>query len=429
MKNIDTKNIKGVFDYTGKEELIRNKIKEVLKTNFEKYGYESLETSILYNYDLLAHKYDEDAEILKEMYTLTDQGNRKLALRYDLTMPFCKVIANKKDLRLPFKRYEMGPVFRNGPVKTGRNREFYQCDADVVGLSGPSIEVEQFQLVVDTFNQLGIDIIIKWNNRKFMSGLISYCNVKDKDIEKCISILDKLEKITKEELILEFKKIDLHDEEIENLMHLFNLSLEEYNDKFKDVDNDLIKEGLKEINELNNYIIELDLKDSTCFTPTLARGLSIYTGVVYEFFDKQKRLTCSLGGGGRYDKIITEFISDGREYPAIGLSFGLEPIYNILKEIEDDKALVDVYIIPLDTTSICLKLARLLRNNNIKTLVELNNRKVKKCFEYASKEKIKYVIVVGSDELEDNLYTIKNMDTGIEEKLTVEEIVDKLRKK
>ena len=162
MKTINTQNLKGVTDYYGKELLIRNKIINILKETFENYGYSPLDSSILYNYDILAYKYQEGAEILNERYTLRDQGNRQLGLRYDLTIPFCKVISNEKDLRLPFRRYEIGKVFRNGPVKLGRCREFYQCDIDVVGIDGVDIEIEQILLVLNVFEKLGINILVKW---------------------------------------------------------------------------------------------------------------------------------------------------------------------------------------------------------------------------------------------------------------------------
>lgn len=425
MKKTDVGNLKGVFDYIGKEEIIRNKIRTILKNNFEKYGYSPAETSTLYNYDLLAYKYDDDAEILNEMYTLTDQGKRHLALRYDLTMPFCKLIANAKDLRLPFKRYEIGKVFRNGPVKAGRNREFYQCDVDVVGLDDRYIELELMHLVVDTFKELNIDINIKWNNRKLMSGLLEYLQITN--VEKSIQILDKMEKITHEELITEFQKINITKDKSEELLKLFSMNIEQYNEKFKDTDNTLIKEGLSEINEINNNIPKLKLEENTTFTPTLARGLSIYTGIVFEFFDKKQQLTCSLGGGGRYNKIITEFINDGTTYPAVGLSFGLEPIYTILKETMNTLNQIELYIVPMNTEIECLSIARELRNNNIKVEVELKQRKIKKCFEYASKENIKYVLVVGENEITEGKYTLKNMDKRNQQLLTIDEVINEIK--
>jgi len=425
MKTINTQNLKGVNDYYGKEQLVRNKIINTLKETFENYGYSPLDSSILYNYDVLAYKYQDGAEILNEIYTLKDQGNRQLGLRYDLTIPFCKVISNEKELRLPFRRYEVGKVFRNGPVKLGRCREFYQCDIDVVGIDGVGIEVEQILLVLNVFEKLGINIIVKWNNRKLMSSLIKYIGIEESKVDLVIGTIDKLEKLTKEELIKEFSNIDIDRDTVEKLLDIFTKDINYYSNL--NIDTDLFKEAISEINELNDNLIKLNIENKTKFTPTLARGLSIYTGTVFEFFDQEQRLTCSLGGGGRYNKIITDFISDGNTYPAVGLSFGLEPIYTILKEEYAKENLVDVYIIPMDTEIECLKLANNLRRNNINVLVELNKRKVKKCFEYANKENIKYVIVVGSNEIESNTYTIKNMIDGTQTSMNEEELLKYLK--
>ena len=159
-------NVRGTFDYMPKDMMIRNKITDTLRRNFEKYGYLPIETPMLNYYDLLSYKYDDDAEILNEIYKLTDQGDRNLGLRYDLTVPFCKVVGLNKDLQMPFRRYEIGRVFRNGPVKLGRTREFYQCDVDVVGIDNRYIEAEQMVMAVNTYKALGIDIYIKYNNRK-----------------------------------------------------------------------------------------------------------------------------------------------------------------------------------------------------------------------------------------------------------------------
>lgn len=421
---INTQNLKGTTDYYGKEQLIRNKITDTLKETFIKYNYQPLDSTVLYNYDILAYKYKEGAEILNEMYTLTDQGNRQLGLRYDLTIPFCKFIANQKDLRLPLKRYEIGKVFRNGPVKTGRCREFYQCDVDVVGISGQAIEAEQMQMVVDIFTKLGIDINIKWNNRKLMSIIIEDSNISKDKVEEVISIIDKIEKISRQDLIKELSRIEIAEEISNKLLDNFDKSLDDYIEMYKNDERTLVNEAIQEIKTLSSYIEKLNLSNNTTFTPTLARGLSIYTSTVFEFFDKKERLNCSLGGGGRYDKIITDFIDDGNIYPAVGLSFGLEPIYTIIKDEISSNNLTDVYIIPMGTEAESLMLARNLRQNNINVIVEMNNRKLKKCFEYASKENIKYVIVVGSDEIQENMYTIKDMNTSEQLKLPYNELKD-----
>ena len=421
---INTQNLKGTTDYYGKDQLIRNKITDTLKETFIKYNYQPLDSTVLYNYDILAYKYKDGAEILNEMYTLTDQGNRRLGLRYDLTIPFCKFIANQKDLRLPLKRYEIGKVFRNGPVKTGRCREFYQCDVDVVGISGQVIEAEQMQMVVDIFTKLGIDINIKWNNRKLMSIIIEDSNISKDKVEEVIGIIDKIEKISRQDFIKELSKIEIDEETANKLLDNFNKSLADYIETYENDERVVACEAIQEIKTLSSYIEKLNLSDNTTFTPTLARGLSIYTSTVFEFFDKKERLTCSLGGGGRYDKIITDFIDDGNIYPAVGLSFGLEPIYTIIKDEMSSDNLIDAYIIPMGTEVESLMLARNLRQNNINVIVEMNNRKLKKCFEYASKENIKYVIVVGSDEIQENMYTIKDMTTSEQLKLPYNELKD-----
>ena len=421
---INTQNLKGTTDYYGKDQLIRNKITDTLKETFIKYNYQPLDSTVLYNYDILAYKYKDGAEILNEMYTLTDQGNRRLGLRYDLTIPFCKFIANQKDLRLPLKRYEIGKVFRNGPVKTGRCREFYQCDVDVVGISGQVIEAEQMQMVVDIFTKLGIDINIKWNNRKLMSIIIEDSNISKDKVEEVIGIIDKIEKISRQDFIKELSKIEIDEKTANKLLDNFNKSLTDYIETYENDERVVACEAIQEIKTLSSYIEKLNLSDNTTFTPTLARGLSIYTSTVFEFFDKKERLTCSLGGGGRYDKIITDFIDDGNIYPAVGLSFGLEPIYTIIKDEMSSDNLIDAYIIPMGTEVESLMLARNLRQNNINVIVEMNNRKLKKCFEYASKENIKYVIVVGSDEIQENMYTIKDMTTSEQLKLPYNELKD-----
>lgn len=425
MKSIDTSNLKGTEDFFGKEQIIRNYIIDTLKNIFNNYGYLPLDTSILNNYDLLAYKYNDGAEILKEIYKLTDQGNRELALRYDLTIPFCKFIANQKELRLPLRRYEIGKVFRNGPVKLGRCREFYQCDCDIVGIDGTDIEVEQMIMVIEAFRRLGIDIIVKWNNRKLMISLIKYAGINI-DTDMVIGVIDKKEKMSLDNLYKEFESIGISNDMASKLMNLFSMNISEYNNL--DYDDELFREALIEINDINNKIISLGLTDNTAFTPTLARGLSIYTGIVFEFYDKLERLTCSLGGGGRYNKIITDFINDGNEYPAIGLSFGLEPIYTILKSNLEENSLYDVYIIPMEEDYKVLELATILRNNNISTIVEYSKRKLKKCFEFADKNNIKYVIVLGSRELEMGVYTIKDMEKQEQYEFNLEELLEYLKK-
>ena len=421
---MELRNLKGTEDFLPKEQIIRNKITDTLKQNFEKYGYMPLETPILNYYDLLALKYDNDDEILNEIYRLTDQGNRDIGLRYDLTVPFCKVVGMQKELRLPFRRYEIGKVFRNGPVKLGRTREFYQCDVDVVGIDGRLIEAEQIISEIEIFKQLGIDINILYNNRKLMNGLLIESGIKNPTFG-IIGILDKLDKVDKKEIYKMFEDQNIDKQTTDNIFNIFGKTLEEYNLIYKDTNNLLLKEGLEELNEITTYLKKLNYENNITFDSYLSRGLEIYTGIVFEFRDKLKRINGSLGAGGRYDKIITNFINDGNTYPAVGLSFGLEPIYVILKN-EEKVDMIDYYIIPMDTEIECLSLAQKLRNKNKKVLIEMNKRKIKKSFDYANKENIPYVIVVGENEIKENKITIKNMKESSQEMIDIDEFVRRI---
>lgn len=419
-------NVKGTFDYMPKDMIIRNRITDILRKNFEKYGYLPIETPIINYYDLLSYKYNDDAEILNEIYKLTDQGERNLGLRYDLTVPFCKVVGLNKDLTLPFRRYEIGRVFRNGPVKLGRTREFYQCDIDVVGIDNRFIEAEQINMAIETYKELGIEIFVKYNNRKLMSGLIKLAGVAENLIDSVIGVIDKKEKISSDELKDMLIDLGLTNEVIERLLDLFNKDINEYQKLVNE--NELINEGVNELLEVNNYLNELGILNDCIFTPTLARGLSIYTGIVFEFYDKKQRLTCAIGAGGRYNKIITNFMDNGNSYPAVGLSFGLEPIFVILKEEYKDNNLIDVYMVPLDTNIETLKLARKLRNENIKVLIEMNKKKIGKCFEYAERENIPYVMIIGENEVTSGLYKIKDMKEKQEYTLNEDDLIKFINK-
>ena len=419
-------NVKGTFDFMPEDMQIRNKITDILRRNFEKNGYLPIETPMLNYFDLLSYKYSDDAEILSEVYRLKDQGDRDLGLRYDLTVPFCKVVGLNKSLSLPFRRYEIGRVFRNGPVKLGRTREFYQCDVDVVGIDNRFIEAEQLLMAYNTYKELGIDIFIKYNNRKLMSGLILLAGITEDKIDSVIGVIDKKEKVSAEDLVLMLEDLNIEKDKITKLLDLFDKDFDYY-ETIKE-ENELLTEGVNELSEIREYLSNLGIISDTVFTPTLARGLSIYTGIVFEFYDKKKRLTCAIGAGGRYNKIITNFMDNGMAYPAVGLSFGLEPIFVILKEEMEKKSLVDVYMVPLDTNIETLKLANKLRDNGINVLIEMNKKKVGKCFEYAERENIKYVMIIGENEITSGNYKIKDMIKKEEYTLGINELIDLLTK-
>lgn len=433
MDNNILKNIKGTFDSLPNEQIVKNEIISKLKNNFEAYGYLPLETSILCNYDLLASKYAGGAEILKEVYTLKDQGNRDIGLRYDLTVPFSKVIAANvnKEVSLPFRRYEIGKVFRDGPVKLGRNREFYQCDVDLCGISGIYPEIEMLLMASKCYKDLGIDIEIEWNNRKFLSGLIKECNIEEEYISRVILSVDKLAKIGEDGVIKELEELNINRDKLDKLFSYFKLDIDTLIDNFKDSDNEILKEGISEIEELQTYINKFNLNECV-FTPYLARGLEIYTGTIWEVFDKQKRITSSIGAGGRYDKIITNFIDDGNVYPAVGMTFGLVPIYEIISLSNNNKSMYELYIIPMDTKYESLLLAKKLRDNNIKVIIEMNNKKVKKAFEWANKNNIPFVTVIGENEINTGNIKIKDMNNSKEIEINInniKEIINLIKKR
>ncbi len=407
-------NVKGGYDYLPKEQKVRNYINDTLKEVFENYGYKPIETPILCYYDILSDKYDENNDLLKEIYKLTDQGSRQLGLRYDLTVPFAKLIAlNKNKIKYPFKRYEIAKVFRDGPIKVGRDREFTQCDVDVVGLEGQMIEAELLSLYVNAFNKFNIEIIIKYNSRNLMKGLILECGIEESLVSKVITILDKLEKLTKDEIINLLFDIGVNIDTSNILLNYFTLSLNELNNLFSNTSNEILLKGLKELNELEQYIKALDITKYCVFTPTLARGQDYYTGNVFEVYSTNNKITSSIGGGGRYDKMITDFIDDGTNYPAVGISFGLSSLYELLK----DKVInnnIDIYIIPMNTNIESLILANRLRELGYRVDIEMNNRKLKKSLDYANKELIPYVIILGEDEVLQNSFKLKDMKNSKE---------------
>lgn len=415
-------NVKGGYNFLPKEQKIRNYINNILITTFEEYGYKPVETPILTYYDILSDKYDENNDLLNEIYQLSDRGERKLGLRYDLTVPFAKLIAlNKNNIKYPFKRYEIAKVFRDGPVKVGRDREFTQCDVDVVGLKGQMIEAELLCLYKTVFNRLNIDIIIKYNSRNLMSGLILECNIDESLISKVITIIDKIDKLSSEEIKQLLSNIGLNISQIDDLLNYFTLSLQQLNNKFSDTNNIVLKKGLDDINNLTKYIYELDISEYVVFTPTLARGQDYYTGNVFEVYEKNNKLSSSIGGGGRYDNMITNFIDDGNNYPAVGISFGLSSLYELLKgkNIEND---IDIYIIPINTDIQSLKLANTLRNIGYKVEIEMNDKKLKKSMEYANKENIPYVIILGEDEVNSNTFKLKDMINSNEYLISIDSV-------
>lgn len=414
MKKMDYQNVRGTQDYLPTQEVIRRNIRRTLEDTFILYGCKPLETPILNYTKLMASKYAGGAEILKEMYTLTDRGERDLALRYDLTIPFAKVIAMNPQLSMPFKRYEIGKVFRDGPIKAGRFREFTQCDVDVVGIETQSAEAELMMMTIDAFNKLNIEMVIQFNNRKLLAGLLQYFEVPQTKINSVILILDKMEKIDQITLLKELEKQNLLPSTIEFIKQFLNANPTlAYFEKYR-MENELIQQGYEELVELQNYLQVLNVGESCVFNPFLARGLEIYTGTIYELFLKNGAIKSSIGGGGRYDNAIGGLIGSEEKISTVGISFGLDVIYTAMeqREIHANEAFVDIFIIPLNTEKEAMRLAWQLRQQGNRVEVELSGKKLRKAMEKANREKIRKVIILGENEIQSGRYELKDMLTG-----------------
>ncbi|MBY0598544.1 histidine--tRNA ligase [Bacillus bingmayongensis] len=413
---MDVRNVKGTRDYLPKEQLLRNKIKRACEDTFERYGCKPLETPTLNRYEMMAYKYGGGAEILKEMYTLRDQGNRELALRYDLTIPFAKVVAMNPEIRLPFKRYEIGKVFRDGPIKQGRFREFIQCDVDIVGVESVIAEAELMAIAFDLFKTLNLAVTIQYNNRKLLTGILKSIEIPDEQTNDVILSLDKLEKIGIDGVRKDLQSRGIANETVEVICNTvescMTLELDAFSQTFS---NPLIIEGINELQQLQQYLLALGAQDNTIFNPFLARGLTMYTGTVYEIFLADGSITSSIGSGGRYDNIIGAFRKDNTSYPTVGISFGLDVIYTALERKETKSTSADIFIIPIETETKCLQIAGQLRSNStMRVELELTGRKLKRALNYANKENIPYVLIIGETEISTETIVLRNMKESTE---------------
>lgn len=421
MKKMDYQNVKGTQDYLPDAEVVRSNIRRTLEDVFIQYGCKPLETPILNYTELMASKYGGGAEILEEMYTLTDRGNRDLALRYDLTIPFAKVVAMNPTLRMPFKRYEIGKVFRDGPIKTGRFREFTQCDVDIVGVKSQIAEAELMIMALDAFHKLDLKVIIQYNNRKLLTGMLQVFETSAEKINKVILILDKLEKVGLEAVSSELIEQGLPSSTVQLIKQFLtdkNNTSYSYFEPFS-AQSEQVKQGLEELKELETYLDFLGVNNQCIFNPFLARGLEIYTGTIYEIFLSDKTIKSSIGSGGRYDNAIGGLIGTDENFSTVGISFGLDVIYTALNTSKEkilENPTVDFYVIPINTQKESLLVARYLRNKGYNVEYEIGSKKIGKALDKANKENFRNVIIIGEDEVKNNQFKIKDMFSG-EEKI------------
>ena len=422
---------KGVRDFSPEEKIVRNEVVDKLKIVFEKYGYSPFETPIIERFDVLSAKggAGQEADAMKETFTLTDQGGRKLGLRFELTLSFARFIGMNPNLKMPFKRYEIGPVFRDGPIKLGRYRQFWQCDVDVVGTKNMIADAEIVLCALDGFKALGLDAYIQINNRKLLKGIIEYAGIPAKKADSVMIIVDKLEKYGKKEVLKELEEKGIDDIKATKLIGVMGIqgSNEEKIKLLKNmITNEIGKEGIKEIEEMFSY---LSSSKNIVFNPSLARGLGYYTGPIFEGFLRKSKITSSICGGGRYDKMIGSLLGSNKEYPATGISFGLDVITDALKLSKKEiiKTITSVYIIPIGIPKEGLLIAQKLRDKGIKVDIDIVGRGISKNLNYANALNIPYVLFIGENELKQKKVKLKNMETGKEEMVSIDSVWKKVK--
>ncbi|WP_417881699.1 histidine--tRNA ligase [Xanthomarina gelatinilytica] len=448
---------KGTRDFTPEQVAKRNYIFHTIQKQFELYGFQPIETPSFENSDTLMGKYGDEGDRLifkilnsgdflnkvddalyasKDSNAITSKISEK-ALRYDLTVPFARyVVQHQNEIEFPFKRYQMQPVWRADRPQKGRFREFYQCDADVVGSTSLWQEVEFVQLYDAVFTALKLDgVTIKINNRKILSGIAEVIGASDKLIDFTVA-LDKLDKIGEEKVKEEMLEKGISKEGIAKLQPLFTLSgsFSAQVEQLKTILN-ASEEGIKGIEELefiDKAITELGLQTATLqLDVTLARGLNYYTGAIFEVSAPKQVLMGSIGGGGRYDDLTGIF--GLRDVSGVGISFGLDRIYLVLEELnlfpETVAKKIDVLFINFGETEalFCLKAIKQLRLNNVNAELYPDAAKMKKQMNHANKRNIPFVVLVGEKELKSDSYTLKHMRSGEQETVTLKDLISKLQ--
>lgn len=403
MAQIQARLLKGFRDFLPAELWQRQFVIKTISKIFEKYGYEPIETPALEYFDILMGKYGEQEKLV---YNFEDFGGRRIALKYDLTVPASRVMAQyQNQITLPWKRYQIQPVWRADNTQRGRFREFYQCDADIFGAKDMTADAEYIQMGIEILNTLGFkDFVVRLNNRKILNGISKYLDAENQFLG-LVYVIDDWDKRDLEENKIELQKRGISDDGINKLIGLMDLNIKELAEKLKDIPE--AKEGIDEVLTILNLVDD----EKLIFDLTIARGLSYYTGPVWEWKIIEGNIG-SVGGCGRYDKLVGTFT--GMDIPATGGSFGLERILEVMKERDmlpkiENKIKVMVTIFNAELAKESFQIATELRNKGLETLMYPSIKPLKKQFEYASKKNIPYVITIGEDEKSLGVYNIKDM--------------------
>lgn len=438
--------LKGTADQPPQRQIRRSHIMRIIRQVYESFGYSPLETPILSHFDTLALKYGPGDPILEEIFHVTDRGKRDLGLRYDLTVPFSRFVgmALQGHFSLPFKRYEMGKVFRDGPIKEGRLREFTQCDADVVGIADPAADAECLAMAQIVFGKLGMETEIELNNRKILWGILEEAGLAIEQRDAATTAVDKWDKVDRTEIVRELTGLGLQSEQIEQVFARLEMcgSIEMIAQIRQTLHSDIAQEGLAELEGVLDAAKDFGVDLAKIrIVPRLARGLGIYTGTIFEFFCCDRSImSSSLGSGGRFDRLIGEFLHpDDREkqgnYPCVGISFGIEPISVALDKIQpaesERKTVTDVLVVSMGYRKESFELTGRLRQAGIKADLDWGGGRLKKAFKRADQLGIPYLLLIGENEMNDGEVTFRNMQSGEQVRLPFktaqEEIARRLR--
>ena len=445
---------KGTRDFTAKEIINRRLIINTLQKNFELFGFQPLETPSFENLSTLTGKYGEEGDRLifkilnsgdyaaktnnedwnaKNSQKLISQISEK-ALRYDLTVPFARFVAmNHGQMVFPFKRYQIQPVWRADRPQKGRFREFYQCDADVVGSESLWQEVELVQLYLKSFAELQIPVTLHINNRKILSGLAEFAGISEQLIDFTVA-LDKLDKIGKEGVVKELLEKNISQESIDQLDFLFSQSDDALENvlqlKEKFAGNEIGIQGVEELEFVLTKCMDLGISpENLKFDITLARGLDYYTGAIFEVKANNVAMG-SIGGGGRYNNLTEVF--GVKNIPGIGISFGLDRIYLVMEELglfpENSESTVKYLFANYGETEAveALKIIQKIRERGVSAELYPESVKLKKQFTYAEKKGIPNLIFFGEQEISDGNITVKNLESGEQKTWTIDDFLNQL---
>ena len=436
MPKIEAKILKGFRDYLPEDMIPKQEMMFKIKTVFERYGFSPLETPALEYQETLLGKYGDEGS--KQLFKFEDNGKRKVGMRFDLTVPLARVVAMyQNDIPLPFKRYQIQNVWRAEKPQKGRYREFYQCDVDCVGSKNILADTEFVSIAKDIMTELGIDkYLVRINNRKLLNGFFEQEKIKESEVNKVIAAIDKLLKIGEEGVTEELKKIGLAKEQIENTLDFIKITGKnlEIIDKLeaKNLNSAQGKEGVAELRQMFEYLESVGIDEKICkLDLTLARGLEYYTGTVYETVIVGAENIGSVIGGGRYDELVGMFL--GKKIPAVGYSVGLDRLYAALVELKllvtnkKTTARVLVTVFEEDLSINSMKVAEKLRKAGINTELYTGSGNLKKQFKYADKMGIEYVVVIGSDEIENNKATLKNLKKQSQITVAIDQLVNEIK--